>query len=54
MLTIKIKEGNSAFDEYPNEHRRILSEVANQIEAGRTEGAVNDMNGNKVCIWKRD
>lgn len=35
-----------------DEAARILREVANKVEAGRTEGSIMDANGNNVGTWE--
>lgn len=53
MFEIKFDTGNAAFDEYDTyEIRRILNEIHDSIEYGRSEGSVIDINGNKIGSWK--
>lgn len=63
MLKIEIKTGNAAFcdpctqeeSEYFEsvELRRILQDICDKLEKGKTEGAILDINGNKVGKWSR-
>lgn len=48
--------GNAAFADgnRPAEVARILREVADKIDAGRTDGVVIDINGNTVGRWHMD
>ena len=65
MFKLEVKTGGAAFrdesrtdrygdyvlDPYATEVRRILRDVICELEAGRTDGAVMDVNGNKVGRW---
>lgn len=59
MFKLGVETGGSAFrdengeglDPYTTEVRRILLEVICELEAGRTNGPVMDVNGNKVGHW---
>jgi len=50
MFRLEIETGNAAFQDGLGdlEVARILKEVTNRILGGFTEGAVFDMNGNRV------
>lgn len=49
MITISIRTGNSAFEEDQGyEIARILRDLADKFEQGRTPSSANDINGNKV------
>ena len=49
MFRVKIETGNDAFAENPSiEIARLLRKIASQVEEGRLEGRVMDINGNKV------
>lgn len=63
MFRIEISTDGAAFKE-PSEGsddrfqegleiKRILEDVAGQIEAGMTSGYCMDINGNKVGSWRR-
>ncbi len=48
-----IRMDNEAFSECPEgELARILRKIADQIEAGRTDGVIHDVNGNRVSDWE--
>ncbi len=59
MFKLEIKTVGAAFrddngeglDPYTTEVRRILLDVICELEAGRTDGPVMDVNGNKVGRW---
>ena len=52
MFELKFKTGNDAFNEYPEmEIKRILEEVATEVENMRDHGSIRDINGNKVGEW---
>jgi hypothetical protein len=52
MLAIKFKTENEAFrDNETEETVRILRDIAKKIESGRVDGAVMDLNGNKIGTW---
>ena len=59
MFKLEIKTVGAAFrddngeglDPYTTEERRILLDVICELEAGRTDGPVMDVNGNKVGRW---
>lgn len=53
MLEITIRTQTDAFAEGcgPYEAARILREIADRIETGRTDGKVRDLNGNTVGQW---
>jgi hypothetical protein len=36
------------------ETSRILHEVSDRIHSGRTEGVVNDLNGNPACTYRTE
>lgn len=44
-------ENGEGLDPYTTEVRRILLKVICELEAGRTNGPVMDVNGNKVGHW---
>lgn len=50
MVKVEFEADNAAFEgvEGPMEVRRILRVVADKIDAGLTEGAILDINGNVV------
>ena len=52
MFKVQIDTGNAAFDEDNGgaaaETARILREIADRLENGRTEGPAFDLNGNTV------
>lgn len=54
MFEIKFSTGNAAFDygEDRSEIIRILNNIQESIEYGRSEGSVIDINGNKIGFWK--
>ena len=54
MLTVKFKTDNAAFSDDSDtlEVTRLLREVADKIQQGRTEGVVIDYNGNQVGTYK--
>lgn len=52
-FSLTVDMGNAAFDEAPSpELARILRDVATRVEDGEREGAVRDVNGNKVGTFK--
>ena len=59
MIKLEITTGGAPFrsengeglDPYTTEVRRILLDVICELEAGRTDGPVMDVNGNKVGRW---
>lgn len=59
MFKLEIKTVGAAFRDdngeglapYTTEVRRILLDVICELEAGRTDGPVMDVNGNKVGRW---
>lgn len=53
MVKIQFNTGNAAFEEpYDTiEIARILRDIADKIENGRTEGKCIDINGNGVGTW---
>jgi hypothetical protein len=59
MFTLKIETGNAAFGEMPNERNadcayeiaRILRQCAKQLDAGRKDSPLYDINGNRVGEW---
>lgn len=53
MFEVKIRTGNSAFKgpEGKYELARILREIAEKLETGKTGDHVMDVNGNKVGGW---
>lgn len=50
--------GNAAFDgaslDRSNEITRLLRETADKIDTGEEEGALFDLNGNRVGQWSFD
>jgi hypothetical protein len=51
-MHITIKTDNDAFaDDEGREVSRILRDIAQDIEDGRTHGPCMDANGNKVGSW---
>lgn len=54
MFNVKFNTGNAAFDygEDRIEIMRILNEIHDSIEYGRSEGSIIDINGNKIGSWK--
>ena len=65
MLRIEFTTSNAAFavdesdkwtrDYYRNEEiKRVLKNVCNQLDNGKTSGSCIDMNGNKVGEWSID
>lgn len=52
-LTLNIQDkGNSAFADSPrDEVARILRDLAKKVEDGREDGAIHDVNGNRVGSW---
>ena len=58
MLKIEIETGGAAFGEdfyeASYEIRRILEEIAEEMDAGRKRGVIMDINGNKVGRWGED
>lgn len=54
MFNVKFNTGNAAFDygEDRSEIIRILNNIQESIEYGRSEGSVIDINGNKIGSWK--
>lgn len=64
-ITISINTDNAAFnvdaetrwerDYYRNEEiKRVLKNVCNQLDNGKTSGSCIDINGNKVGKWSLD
>lgn len=54
MFTLSFKTDNAAFDDDPTpEIARILREIAQKVDAGIDEGAVYDINGNRIGDFKR-
>lgn len=53
MTRIEYSTDNAAFEEGSpiNEHLRILERVREGIAHGRTDGVVNDSNGNAIGRW---
>lgn len=53
MVNITFRTGNAAFEEPDDvyEIARILRDIADKIENGRTEGSCIDYNGNGVGAW---
>ena len=53
MFKLKFRMGNSAFDDGNKEYEvaRILKEIAEKVENGRTEGSIMDYNGNNIGEW---
>ena len=54
MFKLEIETGGAAFRDEDGESlevRRILLDVICELEAGRTDGPVMDVNGNKVGRW---
>lgn len=55
MFQLKIHNSGAAFDDAPEyEVARILRELADKVEAGRTSGRVFDLNGNACGNWAFD
>ena len=65
MLRIEFATDNAAFevdesdkwtrDYYRNEEiKRVLKNVCNQLDNGKTSGSCIDINGNKVGTWSID
>lgn len=65
MLRIEFGTDNAAFgydesdkwtrDYYRNEEiKRVLKNVCNQLDNGKTSGSCIDINGNKVGTWTID
>ena len=63
MLTISFSTENAAFDcdsedkwerdYFRNEEiKRVLKNICNQLDNGKTSGSCMDINGNKVGTWK--
>ena len=52
-LALTLRSGNAAFfgANRKGEVARILRELADKIEDGRTEGKLMDINGNSVGEW---
>ena len=46
------RKGNAVLDPEGAEVRRILKDMARELEAGYDSGNVMDVNGNKVGAWK--
>lgn len=53
-INIQFSTDNSAFTEYEGEIGRILQEVAESIDRGRTSGKCVDTNGNRVGYWQME
>ena len=51
MAKIEFKTKSAAFEDKKYEIARILREIADDIESGRTRGTVMDINGNKVGTY---
>ncbi len=53
MVKIQFNTGNAAFEDSNDvyEIARILKDIADRIESGRTEGKCVDYNGNVVGEW---
>lgn len=58
VFHVQIFQRGSAFGEDGDmadlETSRILSEVANRVRDGRTEGTVNDSNGRPACTYRTE
>jgi len=55
MFRLEVETDNAAFETYPtSELARILRGVATKLEQGALEGAVMDLNGNKVGAYSYD
>ncbi len=51
-MKIEFSTDNDAFEEYGDkEIRRILEEIADQVERGYGYGPIIDINGNHVGEW---
>jgi hypothetical protein len=51
-MTIKFKTDNAAFEEdFSGEVVRILQVIIQDVERGYDNGAIMDVNGNKVGTW---
>lgn len=48
MFDLHVETDNAAFEDPAAETARILREVADRLENGSTEGAIADINGNRV------
>ena len=55
-MKIEYTEDNAAFSggTAPAENARILRKIADQVEEGRTDGVIMDVNGNRVGTWSTD
>lgn len=60
VLHVEIFQRGAAFGEEGDadtaalETSRILHEVSDRIRSGRTEGTVNDLNGNAACAFRTE
>lgn len=54
MFTLKIETDNAAFDDQNAFHEvaRILRETAGKVESWEREGALYDVNGNRVGAFR--
>ena len=52
MFSLTFNTDNAAFEAMDWEVTRILREVANKVENGRTVGACIDINGNVIGSWE--
>jgi hypothetical protein len=54
MIAIKFETHTDAFNEgvLENEVRRILNDIADQIEAGDSGKQITDVNGNRIGQWE--
>lgn len=53
-IKIEIETGNAAFKDDPNETSRILRELADKLEEGKTPTWLIDANGNTVGAVSRE
>lgn len=54
MFQLQVHTSNSAFENESAEVARILRELAERVESGRTSGRVFDLNGNACGNWAFD
>lgn len=53
MMKLQFETDNSAFESCgATESARILRAIANRIESGDLDGAVMDINGNRIGKWE--
>lgn len=52
MFNIQFEVGNAAFaDGFSDEVERILSNIAQKVKQGQTQGIIKDTNGNCIGHW---